>query len=277
MTLGIRTLSTRELKPRIGTEVLADKAALLSGEHAGTLRDLLEQRGVLVFPQIGFTDDEQIAFTQTLGTFAPERSGGKVFNVTLDTTVNAQADYLKGSLYWHIDGTMNDVPIRASLLSSRALPADGGGDTEFCNTYAAYDDLPEGDKTELSGLTAMHSAWNTLFYFEPEPDLAHLRSMMRIGDKELPLVWNHQSGRKSLVLGCTARHVVGMDYRKSAELLVRLREWSTQTDLVYRHQWSVGDLVIWDNTGTMHRAMPYNPDSGRLLVRTKLEGEEPLN
>ena len=276
MTTGIETLKTRDLKPRIGTEVLADKAALLSGQHAGALRELLEQRGVLVFPRIGLCDDEQIAFTQTLGTFAPERSGEKLYSVTLDTTVNAQADYLKGSLYWHIDGTMNDVPIRASLLTSKVLPSDGGGDTEFCNTYAAYDGLSDEDKAELHGLTAMHSAWNTLFYFDPEPDLAHLRSMMRIGDKELPLVWRHHSGRKSLVLGCTARHIVGMDYVKSAELLVRLREWSTRPDFVYRHQWSVGDLVIWDNTGTMHRAMPYNPDSGRLLVRTKLEGEEPF-
>ena len=122
----------------------------------------------------------------------------------------------------------------------------------------------------------MHSAWNTLFYFDPEPTIDHLRRMMRLGDKELPLVWTHQSGRKSLVLGCTARHVVDMDYRKSAELLVRLRDWATRPEFVYRHQWSVGDLVMWDNTGTMHRAMPYNPDSGRLLTRTKLEGEEPF-
>jgi alpha-ketoglutarate-dependent taurine dioxygenase len=54
---------------------------------------------------------------------------------------------------------MNDVPIRASLLSSRVLPTDGGGDTEFCNTYAAYDDLSEQEKAELTGLRVMHSAW----------------------------------------------------------------------------------------------------------------------
>jgi alpha-ketoglutarate-dependent taurine dioxygenase len=276
MTASATTLNTRDLKRRIGTEVLADKDTLLGGQHAATLRDLLEQRGVLVFPKIGFTDDEQVAFTETLGVFAPERAGEKVYSVTLDSTVNSSADYLKGSLYWHIDGTMNDVPIRASLLSSRVLPADGGGDTEFCNTYAAYDDLSEHERAELTGLRVMHSAWNTLFYFEPEPHIEQLRRMMRIGDKELPLVWTHQSGRQSLVLGCTARHIVDMDYRRSAELLVRLRDWATQPEFVYRHQWSVGDLVIWDNTGTMHRAMPYNPDSGRLLTRTKLEGEEPF-
>jgi len=98
--------------------------------------------------------------------------------------------------------------------------------------------------------------------------------MMRIGDRDLPLVWTHRSGRKSLVIGATGRHIVDMDFKKSAELLVRLRDWATQPQFVYRHTWSVGDLVIWDNTGTMHKATPYDPKSGRLLHRTKLEGEE---
>ncbi|MBS3961451.1 MAG: TauD/TfdA family dioxygenase, partial [Sandarakinorhabdus sp.] len=104
--------------------------------------------------------------------------------------------------------------------------------------------------------------------------LKALQGMMAIGEKELPLVWKHRSGRKSLVLGCTARHVVGVDHRRSAELLVKLREWATQPQFSYRHKWSVGDLVIWDNTGTLHRATPYDPASGRMLHRTKLEGEE---
>ncbi|MCG7607625.1 MULTISPECIES: TauD/TfdA dioxygenase family protein [Mycobacterium] len=273
-------LDTRDIKPRIGTEIRTDKGTLLSGEHAGRIRELLEQRGVLVFPQIGFTDDEQIAFTETLGTFAPEHHGEKLYKVSLDTEVNTQADYLKGSLYWHIDGTMNEVPILASLLQSVALGNPEEGDTEFCNTYAAYEDLSDEDKAEIEGLQAMHSAWNTMFYYDPEPSAKALRRMMAIGDRELPLVWTHQSGRKSLVLGATARHIVDadgpIDFRKSAELLVRLRDWATQPEFTYRHKWTVGDLVIWDNTGTMHRATPYDPMSGRLLQRTKLEGEEPF-
>jgi len=268
------TLTTRDLKPRIATEIRADKKTLLSGEHATQIRGLLEQRGVLIFPQINFTDDEQIAFTQTLGTFAAEMRGEKIYKVTLDTKVNDQADYLKGSLYWHIDGTMNAVPILASLLQMRVLPRNGGGDTEFCNTYAAYDDLPDAEKQQLDKLRVMHSAWNTLFYYDPEPDIEVLRGMMRIGDRELPLVWTHRSGRKSLVIGATAHHIVDVDFKKSVELLVQLRHWATQPQFVYRHTWSVGDLVIWDNTGTMHKATPYDPNSGRLLHRTKLEGEE---
>lgn len=270
------TLPTRDLTEHIGTEVRADKEALLSGDYAGAIRELLEQRGVLVFPQIGFTDAEQIAFTETLGTLAPERDGEAVYDVTLDTNVNKQADYLKGSFYWHLDGTMNEVPILASLLSSKVLPADGGGDTEFCNTYAAYDALPEEDKQQLGPLRAMHSAWNSLLYYDPEPAAATLRQMMAIGQCELPLVWTHRSGRKSLILGCTASHIVGMEYSESTKTLVRLRDWATQPQFVYRHRWSVGDLVMWDNTGTLHRARPYDPASGRMLHRTKLAGEEPF-
>ncbi|MGB8503220.1 TauD/TfdA dioxygenase family protein [Mycobacterium sp.] len=274
--MTVATLATRDIKPRIATEIRADKRSLLSGDHAGEIRELLEHRGVLVFPQINFTDEEQVAFTQTLGTLATESRGEQVYNVTLDTSVNKQADYLKGSLYWHLDGTLNEVPIFASLLSSKVLPKNGGGDTEFCNTYAAYEDLPEDEKEELASLRVMHSTWNTLLYYEPEPDIRMLRQMMAIGERELPLVWTHRSGRKSLVLGCTASHIVGMDLAKSTEILVRLRDWATQPQFTYRHQWSVGDLVMWDNTGTMHRAKPYDPKSGRLLNRTKLAGEEPF-
>jgi alpha-ketoglutarate-dependent taurine dioxygenase len=267
------TLTTQDITPRIATEIRADKKILLSGVHATEIRHLLEQRGVLVFPKIGFTDEEQITFTQTLGTFAPELRGEKIYKITLDTKLNRQADYLKGSLYWHLDGTMNEVPILASLLSSKVLPPSGG-DTEFCNTYAAYDALSDAEKQQYEKLRVMHSAWNTLFYYDPEPQIETLRGMMAIGDRELPLVWTHRSGRKSLVLGATARHIVDMDFKKSAELLVQLRDWATQPKFVYRHQWSVGDLVIWDNTGTLHRATPYDPASGRMLHRTKLEGEE---
>jgi alpha-ketoglutarate-dependent taurine dioxygenase len=268
------TIETEDLTPRIGTAIHADKQTLLGGSHAGEIRHLLEERGVLVFPQVGFSDDEQVAFTETLGTFAHELQGERIYKVTLDTKVNALADYLKGSLYWHLDGTMNKVPILASLLSMQRPSDCGGGDTEFCNTYAAYDDLTEDEKAEIDGLRVVHGSWNSLLFYDPEPSIQMLDQMQRIGETELPLVWKHRSGRKSLVLGCTARRVVDMEDKASARTLVRLREWATQPQFVYRHKWSVGDLVIWDNTGTMHRATPYDPAGGRQLHRTKLEGEE---
>jgi hypothetical protein len=196
------SFNTRDITPLIATEIRASKELLLGGEYASRIRQLLEQRGVLVFPKISFTDEEQIAFTQTLGTFAPEMRGEKIYKISLDAKVNQQADYLKGSLYWHLDGTMNAVPILASLLSSKVLPPSGG-DTEFCNTYAAFDALSDAQKQQFEKLRVMHSAWNTLFYYDPEPSVETLRQMMAIGDRELPLVWTHRSGRKSLVIGAS--------------------------------------------------------------------------
>jgi alpha-ketoglutarate-dependent taurine dioxygenase len=267
-------LTHEQIRPSIGSRVLNGKQDLLKGEIAGPIRDLLQERGVLVFPEIHFSDEEQIAFTKTLGTFQAERNGGDIFKVTLDSKENPySAEYLKGSLYWHLDGTMNDVPILASLLSSKKLPS-WGGNTGFCNTYAAWDNLPEEQKAEIEGLRVMHSVWASVFYYEPEPAIAKLKAMQAIGERELPLVWKHRSGRKSLILGCTAHRVLGVSAPKSAEILVGLREWATSEQFSYSHEWKVGDLVMWDNTGTMHRAEAYDLKSGRLLHRTKLEGEE---
>ncbi|HAG93364.1 MULTISPECIES: TauD/TfdA dioxygenase family protein [unclassified Ketobacter] len=268
-------LKSTDINPFIGSHVHLSKDDLLGGEHASDLRQLLEERGVLVFPEIHFSDEEQVLFTKTLGELAPERAGELLYKVTLDTKANAQADYLKGSMYWHLDGTMNEVPILASILSAKVL-SPTGGNTEFCNTYAAWEQLPDEDKQMLEELRVEHSAWNSLFYYDPEPSLAKAREMMAIGERVLPLVWKHRSGRKSLVIGCTAHHVEGMGSRESAELLIRLREWATQPQFSYSHKWSVGDTVIWDNTGTMHRATPYDPASGRMMLRTKLQGEEPF-
>lgn len=267
-------LAHEQIRPSIGSRVLSSKDELLSGKVASEIRALLEERGVLVFPQIHFSDAEQIAFTRTLGTFQPERQGDEVFKVTLDAKENAHsAEYLKGSLYWHIDGTMNSVPILASLLSSKKL-ASWGGNTGFCNTYAAWENLPEEQKAELEGLRVAHSVWASLFYYDPEPSLAKLKNFQSIGEQELPLVWKHRSGRKSLLLGCTAHRVLGVSAMKSAEILIGLREWATSEQFSYSHEWKVGDLVMWDNTGTMHRAEPYDLTSGRMLHRTKLQGEE---
>jgi alpha-ketoglutarate-dependent taurine dioxygenase len=267
-------LRSEEIKPKIGSRILNSKEELLSGALSDEINDLLEQRGVLVFPLIHFTDDEQVAFTGTLGKFAKEIRGQEVFPITLDKSVNKEAaEYLRGSLYWHIDGTMNPVPIRGSILSSKVLPP-WGGNTEFSNTYAAYDDLPEETKRKIDDLRVIHSMWNTGLYHTPEPSLAQLDDWQSKGEIELPLVWKHKSGRNSLVLGNTAQAVVGKNAKDSARILHGLREYATSEPYQYSHEWRVGDAVMWDNTGSLHRAMPYDPNCGRLLHRTILQGEE---
>jgi alpha-ketoglutarate-dependent taurine dioxygenase len=93
---------------------------------------------------------------------------------------------------------------------------------------------------------------------------------------EHPLVWSHRTGRRSLVLGASTSHVVGMDRDEGRALLDDLLGRATAPDRVYRHEWSVGDTVIWDNRGVLHRAVPYEPTSPREMLRTTLLGDEPI-
>lgn len=266
----------KDIKPDIGAEVLMDKAALLSGEHAAEIRELLEARGILLFRQVHFTDEEQIAFTKTLGTFAPEMHGEEIYKITLDPKQTPTAEYLKGTFFWHFDGFMNKVPILASLLSSKVLDPQGLGRTGFANTYAAYDALPEERKAQIEGLTVVHALAATMLDHTPEPTYEQWQEWCAVGRAELPLVWKHASGRKSLVIGGSALAVLGMEPMESKGLLVYLRDFATQDRFIYSHEWAVGDAIMWDNTGSLHRATQYPADSIRMLHRTKLQGEEPL-
>lgn len=270
-------LQFETIKPRIGARVLNSKQELLSGDLSPAINELLEERGVLVFKQLHLTEEEQIQFTHALGGNATEMGvdGGAIFSISLDKGEHHRSviEYLKGSLFWHVDGTMNPVPVRGSILTSKVLPT-WGGNTEFANCYAAYDDLKQETKDRIDDLRVVHAMWVSQLYHTPEPTIEQLDDWMSKGTQELPLVWHHKSGRKSLVLGNTARNVVGKDFEESARILHGLRQFATSEPYHYAHEWEVGDSVMWDNTGTLHRAMPYDPDCGRLLKRTILLGEE---
>jgi len=273
-------LRAEPIKPKIGSRILNPKEELLSGELSAEINELLEQRGVLVFKKLGLTEEEQIRFTNQLGGNATEIGvdGGAIFSISLDKGEHHKSviEYLKGSLFWHVDGTMNPVPVRGSILTSKVLPT-WGGNTEFANCYAAYDDLPQETKDKIDDLRVVHAMWVSQLYHTPEPTIEQLDDWMSKGTQELPLVWRHSTGRKSLVLGNTARNVVGKDMEESARILHGLREFATSEPYHYAHEWEVGDSVMWDNTGTLHRAMPYDPDCGRLLKRTILLGHESFN
>jgi alpha-ketoglutarate-dependent taurine dioxygenase len=207
-----------------------------------------------------------------MGTVRPEGERG-VYKVTLDTRVSPKADYLKGSFLWHLDGTHDDVPVFASLLSGRVL-SKVGGRTEFANSYLAYDELPQATKDRIADLKVVHSVETSMRRADVAATEENVQTWRRLPDKTHKLVWTHKSGRKSLVIGCHADHVVGMDRDAGQALLQELLAWTTQPRFLYRHEWDVGDLVIWDNTGVLHRAEPYPADSGRLMHRTTLMGEE---
>jgi alpha-ketoglutarate-dependent taurine dioxygenase len=278
------------LTPRIGAKAVLRRDDVLDPAFADEYRAALERYGVLLFPQIGLSDEEQVAFSRNLGDVIPQgpmRADGTqevVFKITLDVRENPSAEYLKATIGWHIDGLFDDgPPPKATMLSARRLAAMGG-QTEFCSTYAAYDDLPEGERQYCESLRIVHSleASNRATNPNPNPEeLARWREAEarrdragRIGVKEHPLVWRHQTGRKSLVLGMTVDHVAGMPEAESRALIEKLSAHATRREIVYRHEWQVGDILIWNNCGVMHRVIPYGADSGRLMHRTVLHGVE---
>lgn len=271
------TLEPVALSPRIGSRIETDANTLLSGAHSAEIRELLEQRGVLVFPGIDFTDEEMESFARTLGAIQGGSTyQGSIFKVTFDPEHNPQGEtYLMGAQEWHIDRTDIDVPPLGSMLTPRVL-ANTGGQTDFANTYAAYEDLPDEEKKFLEGLKIEHRVEAPIRRQTKNPTEEQVKAWQAKEPKIHPLVWQHRSGRKSLVLGGTACEVVGMDKAESDALIDRLMNWSQQPQYTYRHEWQMGDLVIWDNTGTMHRMVPFDKESGRRLHRVTLEGEEPI-
>jgi alpha-ketoglutarate-dependent taurine dioxygenase len=269
-------LETRDFTPRIGSEVLVDKESLLDGAYASQLRNLLSQRGVLVVRGVYFDDAEQQAFTKTIGAPMAQTERDEVMKISMDTRVHASAEFQRGNVLWHIDMLSAAVPNFASILSPRVL-SEVGGETEFANTYAAWDDLPEEDKLAYDGLRVVHSLAASQFMVNPEPTQEKLEFWRRISPpREHPLVWTHKSGRKSLVIGASADYVIGKTVEESRYILTKLRDWTTQPRYVYRHEWRPDDLLIWDNTGTMHRVLPFPLESGRLMSRTATIGEESI-
>ncbi len=135
------TLDVADVAARIGSQIRTDLDTLLSGREAANIRAILEQRGVVYFRGLEISDQEQVAIAKTLGNLVQSEGEEGIYKISLDDKVNERAKYLKGSLFWHFDGSLQPYPNLATLLRAIKL-SDIGGETEFCNTYAAYDDLP---------------------------------------------------------------------------------------------------------------------------------------
>ena len=261
--------------PRVGSIIRTTKEDMVKGTYAEEINRLLPERSALVFPQMHLTIDEQLAFASTIGEIF--LVGGKeVQKISMDPEINPVADYTRGAFYWHIDGANDDVPAKATMLNSRILSEEGTGDTMIANTYAAYVDLPDEDKKLLANLRARHCLESTQRMVNPDPTYAQLRRWQTHTSRFHPLVWHHRSGHKSMLIGATAYYIEGMDFEEGRALLCRLQEFATQPQYVYRHKWSVGDFLLFDNTGTMHKAAPYDLNSKRMMDRTTLRGEESI-
>ncbi|ONH30883.1 TauD/TfdA dioxygenase family protein [Pseudofrankia asymbiotica] len=277
------SITKTKVTPTTGIEIsgLSGGQLLDPAVAADTLAGL-EESGVVIFREANVTDDELVALSRLLGEVVPPARGAveghpEVQAITRDASKSTMAAYREATFWWHFDGATDTVPDKYTLLTAREIAGDDDGDTEFANVYAAYDALPDEEKARLAGVRVVHSFAASQLRVYPDPSERERASWDRIPSREHPLVWHRRSGRRSLLLGATAGEVVGQPDEEGESLLERLLTWAAQPQFVVRHKWRRGDLVIWDNTGMLHRALPYGETSSRLMHRTSIAGDEAIS
>ncbi len=246
----------------------------ISPDVAEVIHDGMDRFGVLVFRQgKPLTTEEQLQFTRSLGeleglyTKIEAEQGMRLETPLLSDISNlAPGDTLLppedrkrlfnlGNRLWHSDSSYKKIPAKYSALCAHVLPP-AGGNTEFADMRAAWDMLDAAIKDQIKDLVAEHSrifSKGTLGFQFTEKELHDFAPVRQ------PLVRTHpRTGRHSLFLSSHAGRIVGMPQVEALMLLRELTEHATQREFVYSHRWRVGDLVMWDNRVTMHRARPYD-------------------
>jgi len=259
------TIHVTPLTPNFGGEIVGlDGHDLVDAGDAARWLAELARFGVLVFRAVDISDNELVTFSRQLGEVVVGRTGEhehpEIATITLDPskTDGVLAWYRQGNFLWHIDGATDELPQKATLLTAREVD-ESGGDTEFASTYVGYEALPETEKAQILDLQVVHSFANAQLQAHPDASDGERAGWDRVPTREIPLVWTHRDGRRSLLLGATAAEVVGWPPDEGKALLERLLEWSTRPEFTLRHHWYRGDLVIWDNTGMLHRALRSRP------------------
>jgi alpha-ketoglutarate-dependent taurine dioxygenase len=277
-------LTITKLSESVGAEITGLEPDRLACDDpiGDAILKALEDNGVLVFRGLRLDPEAQVAFCRRLGEVDHSSDGhhpvAGIYPITLDTSKNSSAAYLRATFDWHIDGCTplgDECPQKATVLSAVQV-AERGGETEFANSYAAYDALTDEEKERFGSLRVVHSLEASQRRITPDPTPEQVARWRARRTHERPLVWTHRSGRKSLVLGASADYVVGMDLEEGRALLAQILQRATVPERVYSHTWSIGDTVIWDNRGVLHRAAPYDPSSSREMLRTTVLGDEPI-
>lgn len=244
----------------------------------------INRYAIVVFHHQKLTDDQQIDFARHFGPIhssaqrarhtgikhrLPSSEIADISNLDGDANILApdskrRLDWLANRL-WHTDASFRAVPGALSMLYAHVVP-DEGGDTEFADLRAAYDALPPATRDRIEPLIAEHSIWHSrgqlavTTYTEEE-----LKSLPPVPQR---VVRRHPgSGRKTLYVASHASHIIGMPIADGRLLLMDLIEHATQRQFVHSHSWRQGDLVIWDNRCTMHRARPFDTAKVRDLRR----------
>lgn len=268
-------------------------AAGVSPEELAQVEQFLAQYPVLCYPDQPLTDEQQTAFVHALGPAfeAPygevaraENNNPKlidVANVEQDGAPiakgSSKAKFLDANLLWHTDGSYSQRPIRVTSLSARTLPTHPP-DTEYADMRAAWDALPQDMKRRCEGLVVEHSMYHSRRKMGMDASEFSEEFRKTFGTVHQPLVRTHAiSGRTSLYLASHAGGIVGWPQAEGLQLIEELIEFATRPEFVYAHKWRPRDLMMWDDSCTMHRATPYDGAEPRMLRWASVLEREPLS
>ncbi len=258
-----------------------DIRAGIGAAEAEAIDQALAEWGVLVFPCQPLDDDQQQRFIQQFGppvevklaeVKSSRNSHPHFFDVATVDDDGAPIDpnsarglYARANLLWHTDGSQVQPPVRLTALSARTLPPDPPP-TEFADMRAAYESLCPALKSGIEGRSAVHDIFHSrarigMDAAQFSAEAARLRPPV-----VHPLVRVHpRTGRRALYLASHASHIVGMPVDEGRALIDEITAFATQPQFVYAHRWQPGELVMWDDSWTMHRATPYAGPHPRVL------------
>ncbi|QQN87991.1 TauD/TfdA family dioxygenase [Acinetobacter variabilis] len=279
MAYEYKHIQVQPIGGRIGAEIQGIKlSADLADEVVNEINQALLQHKAIFFKDQQHLDDvAQEAFAARLGTplnhpTVPVKDGSAHI-LEIDSR-GARADS------WHTDISFIDAYPKASILRSVVAPAVGGN-TVWANTTAAYNDLPEELKTLADSLRAIHS--NNFDYAAkvsvPKEALEKYKNYFNSTEYETehPLVRVHpETGEKTLLLGHFFKSFVGYSSSESRRLFDLFQSYVEKLENIVSWRWSAGDVAIWDNRATQHRAINDYGDQHRVVRRVTLEGDVPV-
>ncbi len=242
------------------------------------------QHQLLRFPGQRLSEAQQVAFSRCFGDLQihvldqfrhPQQPEIYVLSNVDKTGRTTGCHPDRGTLVWHSDLSFQRRPALATILYGIEVPRRGG-ETLFADMVAAYDALPEAMKRRIAGVRAIHD----LDYSRTragEPPMT-LKQRAEAPPVDHPLVRTHPgTGRKLLYISHHVSHMEGMPVDEGRALLNELMEHATQECFVYRNTWQSGDVVMWDNRCTMHRATEYDAaEERRVIHRTVVKGDVPV-
>ena len=277
-------LSLRPITEMIGTQVSGiDLVGPISVRDFDRIYAAWLETTILLFRHQSITPQQQIDFSRRFGellvyTRSENALPGhpEVLVLSNLTKGGKPMGSPASGRYWHTDGHYLKCPPAASLLYGAEVPPSGG-DTWFANMQAAYEALPGETKVRIDGRQIIISRVKSRPYNYPNKPAVTPEERAAWPDMPQPLVRTHpRTGRKALYVGGNVPwNVIGMAETESDTLIPELQAFATQPRFVYIHRWQAGDVILWDNRSSMHRATAYDEvNHRRLMYRTTIAGEQ---